>query len=134
MASYDRLREDITTLTGFLEQVDQFTFLYQELCEAETKVDDEDTLQTYQESLRGEMKTIGEHGIKASYEQAHDAYWRLERYSERLQNALYTHDAAWLDEQDIGEPETFYGDLTELLTQFESIDSDRWTDMTLDTQ
>lgn len=126
MENDDHIHEDINTLVGFLDQVDQFSFLYQELTEAKTKIDDPDNLREYQEAVRDEMQVIGEEGIKSSYMDAQEAYMRLDRYTERIQDALYRGEHDWLQDQKIGDPIDFYGEITELIRTFEEIDADRF--------
>lgn len=124
MDEYETVQEDVTTLAGFLEQVDRFSAMYQELIEAGNRVDDEERLAEYQEAVRDELRVLGNEGIKQSYPEAQQAYRRLERYAEQIQDSLYAGEHDWLQEQKIGDPVDFYGDLNELLTSFEEIDTD----------
>lgn len=124
MDEYETVKEDVTMLAGFLEQVDRFSSMYRELIEARTKIDEEDRLDEYQDAVRDELRVLGNDCIKESYPEAQQAYRRLERYAEQIQDSLYAGEHDWLQEQEIGDPVEFYGDLNELLVAFEEIDTD----------
>lgn len=123
MTVYDTVREDVTAVASFLEQVEQFTFLYQELTAVSDIVETPDEEEQYQDALCEEMKTVGR-GLKEDYTEASNAYQRLDRFTHRVQESIESQQLDWFYEKGLGEPAQFYGEVKKLLSRFESIDSD----------
>lgn len=122
MEPYDRLHEDVDVLVAFLEQVDQFTFLYEELLTVDTRIDDQEERAAYQNALRAEMKTLYDHGIGAMYDDATMASRRLHRFIQELENETETTELEGFEQYD--DPEQVYQSLRDLVVTFQSVEAE----------